>query len=51
MTADEFYLVAFHAECFVTETYSVRVLPFTPSATSVKEDDMLRHAGILYYDR
>jgi len=48
MTAEEFLVPdAFCERRFILETYSVRHMPYTPALTSIREDIMLRRAGIM----
>ncbi|HMA78972.1 MAG TPA: hypothetical protein VKP88_07665 [Candidatus Paceibacterota bacterium] len=50
MTADEFAKLVpedTRQQRFLVETYSVRIVPYTPPETSIGEDIMLRDAGIM----
>jgi len=52
MTADEFATLVpadAHHQRFLVETYSVRVVPYTPPETSVVEDIILRRVEIVQY--
>ncbi|HMA78973.1 MAG TPA: hypothetical protein VKP88_07670 [Candidatus Paceibacterota bacterium] len=52
MTAAEFtelVLLCRRDDDFIIETYSMRRLPNTPWETFVREDDMLRDAGIMQW--